>query len=182
MPNTLSQTPFQWLQELEKRVKQKAKGLPRQEKGPQIWRGIAFRLGEILLVTPINEIREVIHYPNLLAKVPCAKPWVKGLANIRGMLLPVIDLQACLEGTAIILAKRTRLLIINQAGIMAGLVVDEVLGIKHFPEHLRDLDTHCKQAWMAPFTRGQFVYEGTTWMVFDMHSLVENEVFKKAAK
>lgn len=178
----LTHTPFQWLQDIERRAKKLGRGLPRQEKVQQIWRGIAFRVAENALVTPIHEIREVLIFPSPLAKVPGAKLWVKGLANIRGLLLPVIDLRACLEGTSINLAKRTRILIINQAGITAGLVVDEVLGIKHFPEQLRDLDTPCKQAWLTPFARGLFAYEGTAWTVFDMHALAESETFLKAAK
>lgn len=181
MPNLLTTTPFQWLQDLEKRAKLKALGLPRPEKVQQIWRGISFRLGDLLLVTPINDIREILHYPNALAKVPGAKNWVKGLANIRGILLPVIDLQACLEGTFTTMTKRVRILIINHSGLTAGLVVDEVLGIKHFPEQQRDLETPCKQNWVAPFVRGLFNYEDATWIVFDIHTLAESEKFLTAA-
>jgi twitching motility protein PilI len=177
----LSHTPFQWLQDFERRAKQKARWLPRPDKVQQIWRGIAFRVAENLLVTPIRDIREVLNYPSPLAKVPGAKIWVKGLANIRGLLLPVIDLRACLEGTPINIAKRSRILIVNQAGITAGLVVDEVLGIKHFPEQFRDEDAPCKQTWLIPFARGLFAYEKTSWTVFDMHALAESPTFLKAA-
>jgi twitching motility protein PilI len=52
-----TQTPFQWLQEFERRARQKAKGLPRQEEVRQIWRGIAFRLDDAFLVTALSEIR-----------------------------------------------------------------------------------------------------------------------------
>jgi twitching motility protein PilI len=179
--NMTTQTPYQWLQDLERRAKQKSKGLPRPEKIQQIWRGIAYRLGETLLVSTINEIREVLYYPSPLAKVPGAKTWVKGLANVRGLLLPVMDLQACLEGTPITIDRPTRVLIINQAGITAGLVVDEVLGIKHFPEQLRDLETPCQPVWVTAFARGLFSYEGSTWTVFDMRALAESDIFLKAA-
>ena len=181
MANPLIQSPFQWLQDLERRARQRAKGLPRREKVEPMWRGIGFRLGESHLITPLNEIREVLPYTTQLAKVPGAKSWVKGLANIRGMLLPIIDLRACLEGKAITIENRSRMLIINQAGILAGLVVDEVMGIKHFPEHIRDLDTPCKETWISPFARGLFSYEGMTWTVFNMHALAESELFRKVA-
>ncbi|EIJ43754.1 chemotaxis signal transduction protein [Beggiatoa alba B18LD] len=181
MPNTMAQTPFQWLQELERRAKQKARGIPRQEKVQQIWRGIAFRVGNTPLVTPLNEIREILPYPTYLAKVPGAKAWVKGLANIRGLLLPIVDLQACLDGKATPIESRTRLVIINQAGISAGLVVDEVLGIKHFPEEAKDTDTPCKDAWLTPFAKGMFIEEDSIWTIFDMHALAESEVFLRAS-
>lgn len=176
-----TQTPYQWLQDLDRRAKQKSKGLPRAETIQQIWRGIAYRIGETRLVTTIHDIREILHYPRPIAKVPGAKPWVKGLANVRGLLLPVMDLQACIEGTPITLAKPTRVIIINQDGMTAGLVVDEVLGLKHFPEPNRDLETPCKQPWLTPFARGRFNYEEASWTVFDMHALVKSDEFLKAA-
>lgn len=185
MPGAIPQNPFQWLQDLERRAKQKAKGLPRQEKIQQIWRGVAFRLGENYLVTSLLEIREVLHYPRSLARVPGAKMWIKGMANLRGLLLPIVDLQACLEGKPITLSNRSRVIVINQvtakATIYAGLLVDEVLGIKHFPESLRDLETPCKHAWLAPFAKGIFIHEETLWTVIDTHTLAESETFLNAA-
>lgn len=181
MVNTTIHTPFQLLQEIERRAKLRAKGLPRQENVQEIWRGIAFRLGEALLVSPINDIREVILCPTVLARVPGAKGWVKGLANVRGILLPVVDLKACLDNRPLTMESKTRLIIINQAGIYAGLLVDEVMGIKHFPEQARDTETPCKEPWVAPFAKGLFSYDNMTWTVFDMHTLAESEIFLKAA-
>jgi twitching motility protein PilI len=181
MANPLAQTPYQWLQDLERRARQRAKGLPRHEKIDPIWRGIGFRLGQHYLVSAMNEIREVIPRPTQLARVPGAKSWIKGLANIRGLLIPVVDLKGCLEGKPIVVENRTRMLIINQSSLSAGLLVDEVMGIKHFPEHLRDSDTPCKEAWIAPFSMGLFTVENVTWIIFDMQRLVENETFLQAA-
>jgi len=177
----LAQSSFQWLQELSDVAQQRAKGPPRHDKVEPMWRGVAFRLSDNYLVTSLSEIREILPYIGRLAKVPGAKPWVKGLANIRGLLLPVIDLNGCLEGKSISLERHTRMLIINQAGISAGLLVDEVLGIKHFPEHIRDLDTPCTQAWIAPFTKGLFTNGKITWTVFDMYVLAKSDLFLKAA-
>jgi twitching motility protein PilI len=181
MANTLALSPFQWLQHIELLTKQRAKGLPRQLNVEKIWRGIGFRLGKTYLVTSINEICEVIPYTVRLAKVPGAKSWVKGLANIRGSLLPVIDLKDCLEGKPISIEKHTRMLIIEQEGITAGLLVDEVLGIKVFPEHKRDWNTPCKAAWIVPFADGLFTIEEITWTVFNMQKLAKNDLFLKAA-
>jgi len=181
MINTQVPPPFQWLTDLEQRAKQRAvKGLPRQPV-IKIWRGIAFRLEQAYLVTPLHEIREIIPYPNQLAKVPGAKSWVKGLANIRGLLLPVIDLNACLEGNPVTINNRSRMLIINQSGIDAGLLVEEVLGIKNFPEHTRDENTPCKEVNLIPFAKGLFVDKEIAWTIFNIQALVTNELFLKAA-
>jgi len=181
MADTVVQTPFQWLQELERRARQRAKGLPREEKVQDEWRGIGFCLSETALVTPLTDIREILPCPNHLAKVPGAKTWVKGLANIRGLLLPVIDLQACLNGKAVTVENRTRMLVINQSNVYAGLIVDEVVGIKSFPVELLDEGTPCRDSWLAPFARGLFNHEDRLWTIFDIETLAESNVFLKAA-
>lgn len=181
MVSTAGHSPLQWLQDIERRARQRARGLPREEKVQEIWRGISFKLGEILLVSGLTEIREILVCPHILAKVPGAKMWVRGIANIRGILLPVIDLQACLAGKITNLETRTRLLIISHNNIYAGLIVDEVLGIRHFIEDSRDMETPCKEAWLAPFANGLFTEDNQTWTVFNMQKLAESEAFTNAA-
>ena len=51
--------------------------------------------GELYLVAR-EEAREVLGVPSPLTRVPGAKSWILGLANIRGQLLPIIDLRAFL--------------------------------------------------------------------------------------
>ncbi len=181
MAASAHQDPFLWLKNLEALARRRASGLPRQEKLQDTWRGIAFRLGKIKLVVPLTEIREVLYCPKVLARVPGARAWVKGVANVRGQLLPVVDVQACLGGKATPMESGTRLLIINQAGIASGMVVDEVLGIKHFMEKDRNDEAVYKEEWFAPFARGTFIQDGETWIIFDMHALSKSRAFLDAA-
>jgi twitching motility protein PilI len=183
MGNIVTNPSFEWLCDLDRRAKQRAKGLPRREKIQKIWRGIAFRLKDILLVTSLDDVNQVTNYKTdvtEIARVPGAKTWVKGLANVKGLLLPIIDLQACLGNSPIVTKSKTRLLSITQSGVSAGLLVDEVLGIKYFPEESRN-NAPCKHKWIAPFAQGSFTLEGTTWIVFDMRILVRSDIFLKAA-
>lgn len=174
--------PFEWLQALENLARERAKGLPRQEKVQQIWKGIAFRLENFHLLTPLTEIREVLNCPRSLAKVPGAKPWVRGIANIRGLLLPVVDLQACLGKKSIVLENRSRLLVLNQSGVSSGVLVDEVLGIKHFQEYTRKTDVSYPEEWLQAFGRGVFIQEDTQWIVLDMLALSKSRMFLDAAQ
>lgn len=175
------ENPFLWLLTQEQLVKQHARGLPRREKVQKIWRGIAFRVSGALLVCALDEIREVIACPAQMARVPGTKNWVKGIANNRGLLLPVIDLHLCIGGkTPTIPGKRCRLLIINQAGVSSGVLVDEVLGIKHFLEESRNPEQN-KDVWYSPFARGAFEEDGEVWTVFDVQALSNSRTFLDAA-
>ena len=73
--------------------------------------------------------------PSPLTRVPGAKSWILGLANVRGQLLPVIDLRQY-PGQRRRRRPRatTRVVVVNHRDIPAGLLVDEVLGFRRFAE------------------------------------------------
>src|ERR1700736_5907612 len=57
------------------------------------WVGVALRMAGDLYLVAREETREVLGVPAAMTRVPGAKAWIKGLANIRGQLLPIIDLR-----------------------------------------------------------------------------------------
>ena len=107
-----SQAPFALLQEIETRSQQKALGLPQKVEVRRTWSGIGFRIGEQYLVSPTDEVLEILKYPPL-TRVPSALSWVKGIANVRGSLVPVMDLKAFLGDESIKLARESRVLVIQ---------------------------------------------------------------------
>ena len=172
--------PFELLRELEALSIKTAKGLPQEVESKEVWSGIGFRIGGMLMIAPLAQVNEILYYPNLTL-VPGTLPWVKGLANIRGSLLPIMDLQKYLGQPAIHLRQHSRILVINQGELMAGLLVDEVLGLRHFePEEqvnrVKKLDPAIK-----PYIRGAFNQGDQTWYVFDMTVLAEDPQFYKVA-
>lgn len=172
--------PIELLRELERRSRQTACGLPQQLKHKVVWSGIGFRIGGTYMITPLTQVNEILHYPKL-ALVPGTLPWVKGLANIRGTLLPVMDLQDYLGQPPAELGSQSRVIIIQQGELTAGLLVDEVLGLHHFePEEqvtrIRKLDPAVKA-----YIRGAFHQGERTWHLFDMNILVEDPQFHKVA-
>jgi twitching motility protein PilI len=60
------------------------------------WSGIAFRVGDNSLIAALDEVVEILDMPKL-ARVPLAQPWVCGIANIRGNMLPVVDFSGFLN-------------------------------------------------------------------------------------
>ena len=72
--------------------------------------------------------------PASTTRVPGAKAWIKGLANVRGQLLPIIDLRQFLGSGVTPVTRNTRIVVVNHREIPAGLIVDEVLGFRRFAE------------------------------------------------
>lgn len=102
------------------------------------WDGVVFRLGDYHLTCRIDQIEEIIAFPPFYP-VPGTKEWLLGLSNVRGNLAPVSDLGWYLFGSRTPVTARTRLILTKFQGRLAGLVVDEVFGQRHF--HTDDLES-----------------------------------------
>lgn len=57
----------------------------------------SFWIDKTEFALPVKAIREVVSEPEVVSSVPLAPPYLKGLFNLRGMIVPVIDLRILLE-------------------------------------------------------------------------------------
>ena len=170
--------PFDLLAEMERIGRRAAAdSLGQQE---HEWMGLAFRLGEEVFIAARDEIREVLVYPEHKSRIPGAKRWMTGLANVRGQLLPVIDLKAFLGGTFSRPDRETRLIVVNHRDVPAGLVVDEVLGFRRFAQDQRVAETPDTLLRCERYLTGAFRHDSETLPVFDLARLVESPQFLKA--
>lgn len=175
------QHPIDILQVLETRSRECASPLPQQGEPKSVWRGIGFRLGKHLLVTPITQVQEIRRYPRLTA-VPKSHPWVKGLTNLRGRLLSVIDLGQYLGEERPASPLRARLFIVHQQGAMLGLLVNEILGLKHFDPEERLSGEHEQDSLPGKeYIRGAFEQAEQTWHLFDMKALQADTQIRQLA-
>lgn len=172
--------PLQLLRELEAQCRTHAHELPRQIEVKEDWMGIGFRLGKLRLVAPLDHVVEILTYPGM-AKVPGSKNWVRGIANVRGNLLPIMDLQGYLHGQGGVPNRHSRVLVVNHKGVFSGLVVDEVLGLKHFSPEQRTDAAPDADAALAPYLHCGFYVGDEHWGVFSMRQLAETPRFLQAA-
>ena len=117
---------FEFLQDVEKRSFENAQLSTREQDLSRFWTGVGFRMAGNDYLVNLNEVAEILSIPQH-TKVPGAKSWVKGLANIRGTLLPIMDLHGFLGQKPSSSLRRQRLLVVNNAGIHCGVIVDEIL-------------------------------------------------------
>ncbi|NMW25692.1 chemotaxis protein CheW, partial [Rhodanobacter denitrificans] len=97
MNQSVNRTPFEILAHYERLSLGHASDTQDKFEAPGLWRGIGFRVGSRLLVSGIDEINELLAVP-VLTPVPGTQPWLLGVANVRGNLVPVIDFGRFLFG------------------------------------------------------------------------------------
>jgi twitching motility protein PilI len=177
----LRDRPFELLKELEKRSRTvAANSVAESETGPE-WVGVAFRMGGETFLVAREETREVLGYPAAVTRIPGAKSWVKGLANIRGALMPMLDLRQFLGSGATAAGRNTRIVVVNHRDIPAGLMVDEVLGFRRFAESEFNADAPPTVIRCDSYLAGAFRRGGEVWPVLSLKALVESNSFLQAA-
>jgi twitching motility protein PilI len=178
---SLRDRPFELLKELEKRSRAVTAGnVPETTAGPE-WVGVAFRMGGETFLVAREETREVLGYPAAVTRIPGAKSWVKGLANVRGQLMPMLDLRQFLGSGATASGRNTRIIVVNHREIPAGLMVDEVLGFRRFAEAEFNAEAPPTVIRCDSFLAGAFRRGGEVWPVLSLKSLVESQSFLQAA-
>lgn len=178
---SLRDRPFELLLELERRGKAStASSVPETAQVGE-WVGVALKMAGEVYLAAREEAREVLAVPSPLTRVPGARSWLLGLANVRGQLLPIIDLRAYFGAGATPPSRNTRIVVVNHREIPAGLVVDEVLGFRRFADAEFTAEApptivNCGRHLVGSFRRGS-----EQWPVLSLRALVEDGTFLEAS-
>jgi len=176
----LVEQPFALLQEIEQRSRA-AHASHGAGSLPAEWVGVGFRIGEEQFVANRDQVREVLMMPDAVTRVPGAKRWLLGIANLRGQLLPLIDLKLLLGSGRTSLRRTTRVISVNHREVPAGLVVDEVLGFRRFMNNEFAQETVKTIVRCDSFLGGTYNRGDEHWPVFNLFDLVESNMFLQAA-
>jgi len=138
---------------------------------------IAAKLGVRIAGEPwlfdLTEAGEVIPVPPI-APVPLARPWFRGVANVRGNLYSVSDLGALLGGAPTAPSDQTRLLLLAERfRVGSALLVECSLGLRNAGELKAEAGRPGKQWVRVEYTDT----EGTRWKELDVPALIDDETF-----
>ena len=175
-----ARSPFVVLADYEQRSLAHVAGLPEQLDAPGLWRGVAYRVGSHRLASGFDEVVEILSMPTLTA-VPGSQAWMLGVANVRGTLLPVVDLKQFLEGERTVLHEGQRVLVVRQPGGDVAITIDEMYGQRSFVE-AQGID-------VAPVAEGRYAHfvdrayrmNDQDWGVFSLDRLARTPEFRQAA-
>jgi purine-binding chemotaxis protein CheW len=94
---------------------------------------VVFRLGAEEFGVPIDSVQEIVRIPDTLTHVPKAPASVEGVINLRGSVLPVVDLRRRLGLPTIARNEGQRIVVFLIRGVRTGFIVDAVAEVLKVP-------------------------------------------------
>jgi purine-binding chemotaxis protein CheW len=95
---------------------------------------VIFRLDKEEFGAPIASVQEIVRVPDELIRVPKAPSFVEGVINLRGTVLPVIDLRLRLGLNQVERSDRQRIMVFLISDVRTGFIVDQVAEVLKIPK------------------------------------------------
>jgi purine-binding chemotaxis protein CheW len=93
---------------------------------------VGFQVGRETYGVPITSLHEIVRVPEITA-VPDAPDYLEGVINLRGKIVSVMDLRKRFGEKQATLRKQNRILVVEHAGRLAGLIVDSASEVLKIP-------------------------------------------------
>jgi purine-binding chemotaxis protein CheW len=93
---------------------------------------VGFQVGRETYGVPITSLHEIVRVPDITA-VPDAPEYLEGVINLRGKIVSVMDLRKRFGAKQATVKKNNRILVVEHAGRLAGLIVDSASEVLKIP-------------------------------------------------
>ena len=93
---------------------------------------VGFQVGRETYGVPITSLHEIVRVPEITA-VPDAPDYLEGVINLRGKIVSVMDLRKRFGDKQVPLNRHNRILVVEHAGRLAGLIVDSASEVLKIP-------------------------------------------------
>ncbi len=132
---------------------------------------VVFRLGTEEYGVPITQVQEINHL-STPTKIPRSPAFVEGVINLRGNVIPVIDLKKRfeLEGTGY--TEDARIVVVEISGHTVGVIVDEVSEVLRLPTSSIDPPPAIIAGITAEYLRGVGKLQDRLLILLDLEKIL----------
>ncbi len=95
---------------------------------------VTFKLGSEEFAVDILKVQEINKMMNI-TKIPNAPAFIEGVINLRGKIIPIVDLRKRLGFKDQDYDKSTRIIVVELDGLVLGFIVDSVSEVLRIPEN-----------------------------------------------
>lgn len=139
-----------------------------QEEPSSAERCLTFESGGLLLFLSTKYVTEIIN-GHSITHLPLVPSFIKGIINLRGQILPVVDIRVCMDKPEAEYTNKTCIVVLNVDNIPLGIVVDSVRQVMDINlDYVRPIPLKRQQKLLDGMITAE---DGSVLMSFDCASL-----------
>lgn len=124
------------------------------EESSTVERCLTFDSGDLVLYISTKHVIEIINN-HTITTLPLMPPYIKGVINLRGQILPVVDIEHRMGKESMDSSEKTCIIVLEIDSVALGIIVDSVRQV---------IDIDLKQVRPIPLKRQQKLLDGMVTM------------------
>ena len=124
------------------------------EESSTVERCLTFESGDLVLYISTKHVIEIINN-HTITTLPLMPPYIKGVINLRGQILPVVDIEHRMGKESLDSTEKTCIIVLDIDSVALGIIVDSVRQV---------IDIDLKQVRPIPLKRQQKLLDGMVTM------------------
>jgi len=139
---------------------------------------VGFRIGEETFGVRIGSVREIVRVPEITS-VPNAQETIEGVINLRGKIIPVVDLRKRFGRGEITADKKNRILVVELENKLVGLIVNSASEVLKIPPSEIESPGSVFAGGESSYVTGVGKLQGRLIILLDINKLLHRPEFKK---
>lgn len=135
---------------------------------------VSFMVGDELFAVDILRVHE-INRMMALTKVPQSPPGVEGVINLRGRIIPVLDLRKQFGFDAHVAGEQTRIIVIEVRGNTIGFIVDSVREVMRINRNIVEPNPQMGTSIDSSFVSGVAKLDDQLLILLELENLISPE-------
>lgn len=133
---------------------------------------VAFHLASEIYALDIAAIHEIILMPEI-THIPRTTQDIQGVINLRGKIVPILDLRTRLGLPEVAATRNTRIIVVEHNEVTVGMIVDDVVGVIKLSEANIDPPSQLIADLNSDFIQGVGRHEEQLIILLNLQSLLQ---------
>lgn len=136
---------------------------------------VAFQLANAEYAAEIINVQEINRLINI-TRVPHTLPYIEGVINLRGYIIPVINLHKKFNLVSQSFDEDTRIIVFQFDDIKAAIIVDQVSEVLQLDTAQIDKSEHLYTSIDAEVIKGMVKVEDRLLIILDLEKMLHTEI------
>jgi len=136
---------------------------------------LTFYVAKQLFALPSSEVIEMITMQPI-TYIPSVPSFVKGVINIRGKVVPLVELETKLKGTSAVYNRETSIVVVEIGETHVGFIVDKVEDVTDvYKSQIGDVPKTSKKETSNEFVLGMIKFKDSVAMILNCKTILDLE-------